>query len=208
LVDTGPYSAFDAVYRLLRKHFPGQQLRRVYVTHHHFDHAGAGSCWLNVGAEVVASRGDCDTICAGGVEGLPQVFRYPGYTPTKAVTPGEEVAIGRGVFKILGATGHTPGSICFAGDDYVITGDLTLGPLRGHWFTLMLELLTAFRQSRTELLDQLYSLANLRELVSRKQSYYLLPGHGDPVHQCRVGAHLKRSARIIRRIRAVKLSRT
>jgi glyoxylase-like metal-dependent hydrolase (beta-lactamase superfamily II) len=204
LVDCGPYSAFEEVNRVLRERFPGKRPQCVYLTHHHFDHAGAGSRWLDSGAQLIVSRQDFDTVCNGGLKHLPGMFRYPGFVPTRTIDPDEEVSIGEHRFKVFDARGHTPGSICFISKPFIITGDLGLGPTEGHWFTFFVEISTAFLQSRKELLNQLDRLACLHDIVVRGQHTSLLPGHGEPVHYPRTTAYLGRSTRILRRIAAVK----
>jgi len=205
LVDCGPYSAFEEANRILRERFPGKKPQRVYLTHHHFDHAGAGSRWQDSGAQLIVSRQDFDTVCSGGLKRLPGMFRYPGFVPTRTIDPDEEVSIGERRFKVFDAKGHTPGSICFIGEPFIISGDLGLGPTEGHWFTFLVEIATAFLQSRKELSNQLDSLARLHDVVVRGQHTCLLPGHGEPVHYPRTTAHLGRSTRILRRIAAARI---
>jgi hydroxyacylglutathione hydrolase len=107
LVDT-PAEANRIVERL-----KGTNPRYILITHNHMDHLGAFSeLKSRLGVPVAAHPLDA--------ERLPS-------PPDMLLNDGDTVSFGRIALKVLHTPGHTPGSLCFLTDQYLISGD-TLFP--------------------------------------------------------------------------------
>lgn len=108
----------------------GLQLRAIWVTHAHIDHAGGVAELAQAQAQdlpiIGPHQGDLFWI-----EGLPQqgaMFGFPpsqSFTPTRWLAQGDTVQIGNEVLYVHHCPGHTPGHVvfhapqiqrCFVGD--------------------------------------------------------------------------------------------
>ncbi|MDP2948678.1 MAG: MBL fold metallo-hydrolase [Chloroflexota bacterium] len=200
LVDCGPFAAFSHVRALLARAFPSRRLRRVYLTHSHFDHGGAGLRCVNDGVEVWAASGERSMASAGGPTGVPQAFRYPPFVPTNWIVDGDRVPLRESCLTAIVTPGHTPGSLALYDEasGVLLCGDLLLGPLRGYAVTLLLAVLTALRQPGEEVRRHIESLSCVRRQLEGRRNVLVLPGHGAPYHlKDRPGA-FARSERLLR----------
>ncbi|GAA2837076.1 MBL fold metallo-hydrolase [Crossiella cryophila] len=149
LIDTGLPGYGDQVCEAVTG--LGVPLRRIVLTHWHADHTGAAAeivSWSN--AEVIAHHADAPMI-RGEAVGQPPVFEadwerelhgqispgVPAHPPCRVdreVEDGEVLAFGGGA-RVIGAPGHTPGSIAvwlpsgvlFLGDAVVNVTELSVG---------------------------------------------------------------------------------
>lgn len=179
LIDCGAPSGYDEIRSTLEKAFPGKPVVRVYLTHGHFDHAGAGLSFLNDGAEVWATEAEQPLTQSGGPVGVPAKFRYPEFLPSHTISNEHEITLTSGQsVKALQSPGHTSGSVTFASPDsrVLFVGDCLFGPLWGYGITFFLEFLTAMRQPSAERRQHLETVRNLRSEVA--SNGLLLPGHG------------------------------
>jgi hydroxyacylglutathione hydrolase len=94
----------------------GLTLRGILVTHGHLDHVGAVRDLAgDPGSEVWMARGDAD-----GLRG----FAPASYEPDHLVGGGDEVDVGGVHFRVLDVPGHTAGSVAYAADGVVFSGDV------------------------------------------------------------------------------------
>ncbi len=201
LFDCGSYGEFPTLLRALAEMFPAKPVRAVYLTHGHADHCGAALPLLGLGAPLLASPEDLPLFRNGGPAGVPKAFTYP---PFSAITPlydRDMVAIQDVAdFQVLHAPGHTAGSLCFFDrqNRILITGDLLIGPMKGHLATYALEVLTAKRQPPVELERHLASLAAAEAATANGSGLLVLPGHGPPFHTLAKPGEFQRTARILK----------
>ncbi|KAJ3094922.1 hypothetical protein HDU96_001416, partial [Phlyctochytrium bullatum] len=98
-----------------RKPHPLPTIKAILTTHHHWDHSGGNSRLLSLlrrrgqlsGVEVVGSAVDFPAWSLSNT-----LFRRVG----RRVTDGEEVRVGRMVFKVVEVPCHTKGSVVFIFD--------------------------------------------------------------------------------------------
>ena len=124
----------------------------IINTHCHFDHIGANTA-------------------------LKEKFRLPiligvnekdsaGFAPDGFLEDGQELKIGGSTLKIINTPGHTKGSICLFGADFVISGDTIFSEGIGR---------TDFPGGSDQ--DMAESLRRLDRLITPGVMVY--PGHGD-----------------------------
>ncbi len=130
----------------------GKKTKYIIYTHCHFDHVSAGN-------RVRSALGG-ETLIHSGEKSL-----FSGLDIDRYLEDGETLEVGNETLKVLHNPGHTPGSICLLGNDFIITGD------------------TLFRDGtgRTDLAggseeDMERSLENICNIVSPGMRIY--PGHG------------------------------
>ncbi|MBI2855690.1 MAG: MBL fold metallo-hydrolase [Chloroflexi bacterium] len=207
LVDCGPFALYYQLRAMIARSFPHRRVVRVYLTHGHFDHAGAGLRCTTEGIEVWSASAEHEMLAGGGPAGVPRAFRYAAFQPTNLIENGYRLALDDGrYFDAMLTPGHTAGSACFYDEQrgVLFYGDLLFGPLRGYMVTFILEFLTAMRQPREELRRQMESLGNLKGRLVGRSQVLLLHGHGPPYYlEERPGA-FERSLGILRLVLRLK----
>ncbi len=124
----------------------------ILMTHNHIDHIGALSALKTaLGVPIAAHLLDAD--------------KLPVPVDT-LISGGDTVSFGNIQIQVLHTPGHTPGSLCFLTDGYLISGD-TLFP-GGPGKTMSPD---AFRQIMTSITTQLLNLP---------PDIRIYPGHGEP----------------------------
>jgi hydroxyacylglutathione hydrolase len=94
----------------------GLDLRQIWLTHAHIDHAGgAGELAERLGLPIVGPHpGD-----QFWIDGLPQQSQMFGFPPARAFTPtrwlhdGDTVTVGECTLQVRHCPGHTPGHVVF-----------------------------------------------------------------------------------------------
>ncbi len=119
----------DNVPELLER-FREQDLRvtAVIATHQHLDHTGGIHELLEAAPEAkfYMHRVDYPGIAASAPSAAMWMGRpvTPPREPDRFLKHGDTLQVGRHSFTALHCPGHTPGSLCFAGEGVVFTGDV------------------------------------------------------------------------------------
>jgi hydroxyacylglutathione hydrolase len=91
------------------KEIDGKKLNYIILTHYHFDHVTvAPKLREKTGAKILIHKGEKDFIK---------------FQPDQFLDGGEEIRIGKEYLKIIHTPGHTQGSICILGENFIFTGD-------------------------------------------------------------------------------------
>lgn len=140
----------------------------ILLTHGHFDHIGAAAFLKEkYNIPLYISEKDSAMLTDREKSGA-NIAPFVKYNPVKAdgfLKEGDEIALGDFSLKVMETPGHSEGSICFVGDDFIFTGD------------------TVFKNSvgRTDLYSG--NAGKLRETLKRIASlqgdYRLYCGHGE-----------------------------
>jgi len=95
--------------RILSKFFYWAVPEYIINTHCHFDHISANEkIKKETGAKILIHRAEKDFIN----------FKADGF-----LEEGDEIKIGDSILKVLHTPGHTKGSICLIGNNFIFTGD-------------------------------------------------------------------------------------
>ncbi|MBR1384561.1 MAG: MBL fold metallo-hydrolase [Ruminococcus sp.] len=104
----------------------GLTLKKILLTHGHFDHVGAvAELVRKTGCEVYIHQNDLSRLAdgdasAGSVFGIRSAEGFKDGTP---FGDGDVITLDELEFEVLHTPGHTPGSCCFLIDDCMFTGD-------------------------------------------------------------------------------------
>ena len=140
------------------------RLDLMLVTHGHFDHIGAAAEFC--GDDLPFYIHQADAMALTDPEAWGAGFATPP-VPVKdvrTVAEGEEVAFAGFRIEVLHTPGHTPGSVCFRTDGWVLSGDLVFAGAIGR---------SDFPNSSPADMDR-----SLRRFLELPDPLDVLPGHG------------------------------
>lgn len=156
----------DADYILSELQARKLTLKKILLTHGHFDHIGAVSELADLtGCEVYVHEADISklTDVNGSLVTHFGLNEFNEYKNAKGFKDGDIINMDELEFKVIHTPGHTSGSVCFAIGDDMFTGD------------------TLFARSigRTDMPDGNISLMmnSLKKLASFNKNYNVYPGH-------------------------------
>jgi glyoxylase-like metal-dependent hydrolase (beta-lactamase superfamily II) len=146
----------------------GLQLKKILLTHGHYDHIMAVAALQKAtGATVYIHTADADKL-TDNMKNL--AYRHTGgsvppVTDYQTIEEGDVITQDECTFKVLHTPGHTKGSVCYQIGDTLLTGDTLFRLSRGR---------TDFPDGSNEEMYQ--SLQRLKHLEGE---YAVLPGHDE-----------------------------
>ena len=157
----------DADYILEQIKFYGVNLKKIFITHGHFDHIGAVSDLVDkTGCEVYVDVFDKKKLSddSGALVDLFRIRGYKKYTgPVNVFTDGDVLTLDELEFKVMETPGHTSGSVCFICGDSMFTGDTLFSKSHG----------------RTDMPDgdENAMKKSLAKIAAIKEDLHIYPGH-------------------------------
>jgi|Deesub1362A_J573_1020465.scaffolds.fasta_scaffold03044_6 glyoxylase-like metal-dependent hydrolase (beta-lactamase superfamily II) len=142
------------------------KVEKIILTHAHFDHIGAaGDIKTRTGAEILLHRDDLETYKYAKDQAVMFGFDIDDLpSPDRFLQEGDEIKIGKLIFKVLHTPGHSKGGICLYGEGILISGDTIFQGSVGR---------TDFPGGSTQELA-----SSFRRLLSLPKDTRILPGHG------------------------------
>ena len=158
----------------------GAVIDAVVLTHGHFDHIVSIDTMRDaLGIEVYIHEADAEMLTDGSKNAFLTFFgRDRAYRPAdKTLKDGDILKVGEAEIKVIHTPGHSKGSICLLGDDFIVTGDTLFSDTVG----------------RSDLWggNQAELAASLQRLRLLDRSIMIYAGHGAPE---RLGIALDNSA--------------
>jgi hydroxyacylglutathione hydrolase len=155
----------DYIYGEILKH--GLTLKKILLTHGHFDHVGAVADLVEkTGCKVYIHEMDQAKLSEDTDGLLINLFRVRGYKPfdkSIAITEDDIIKQDELEFDVLNTPGHTSGSVCYITGDVMFSGD------------------TLFARSvgRTDMPDGNYSalMYSMEKIKDLGGNLRILPGH-------------------------------
>lgn len=102
----------------------GRAIAAVLLTHGHFDHIGGVARLMRPGAALIIHREDASMLADPQANAGWMIGRsITAPAATRLVEEGDELAYAGIALKVLHTPGHTPGSVCYQGEGFLLTGD-------------------------------------------------------------------------------------
>ena len=142
----------------------GKRPVAVLATHGHFDHIGSAAAFCGDDLPFYIHEGDVraltDTIAWGAGYETPTVP----VKDVRTIVDGDVLTFAGFRIEVLHTPGHTPGSVCFRTDGWVLSGDLVFAGAIGR---------SDFPNS-----DPVAMQRSLRRFLELPDGLPVLPGHG------------------------------
>ncbi|MGN0666868.1 MAG: MBL fold metallo-hydrolase [Huintestinicola sp.] len=160
----------DAGYILKTLREKNIRLKKLLLTHGHFDHiAAAAEIVRQTGAHVYIHKADAPKLSDSRLN-LTDFFHLPDVEPVygeNTVSDGDVITQDELSFQVLHTPGHTSGCVCYIIDDIMFCGDTLFKGSIGR---------TDTPDGNFEVLDN--TLKMLYEFKGRYEDYVLCSGHG------------------------------
>lgn len=148
VIDPGDES--DLIFNELKK--TGKKIKYIIITHYHFDHT-TDSDKLRGLTKAVVLTGENEK-------------DFVKYEVDKYVKEGDEIKIGEDTLTVINTPGHSEGSICLMGENFIFTGDTLFRNGFGR---------TDLKGGDEKKMEE--SLKKLSKII--KPGMMIYPGHGD-----------------------------
>ncbi len=147
------------------------KVEKIILTHAHFDHMLALSELRKyTGAPLLLHKGDAELLL-DGEKNLTLWFLnqdIPQKPADVLLSDGDRVTVGRSTLTVMHTPGHTLGSMCLIGEDFIISGDtLFNGSIGRYDFPCG---------------DYNTIMNSLKKLTELEFNYKIFPGHGASTH--------------------------
>lgn len=156
----------DADYILSELKSNNFTLKKILLTHGHFDHIGAvAKLAKETGCDVMVHELDLSKLSdiKGNLISHFGLNKFNEYKGAESFKDGDKISVDELEFKVIHTPGHTSGSVCFVIEDCMFSGD------------------TLFARSigRTDMPDgnTMLMMKSLRKLSELKDNYTIYPGH-------------------------------
>ena len=139
----------------------------ILNTHAHLDHIYENAFFRNNSGGMLCIHADA----AKSLDEIPLQASWFGIDPPDQFEPdgwlmdNEEIPVGEEQLKVIRTPGHSPGGVCFVGDDFVISGDILFAGSVGRT--------DLPGGDMSALLDSIQ-----KKLLSLPDNYTVYPGHG------------------------------
>ena len=157
----------DADYIIEQLEFYGVTLKKIFITHGHFDHIGAVADLVEkTGCEVYIDIFDKNKLSdnSGALANLFRIAGYRSYTgEVNTFNDGDILTLDELEFKVMETPGHSSGSVCFICQDNIFTGDTLFAKSQGR---------TDFPDGDEELMKK-----SLAKIASIEEDLHVYPGH-------------------------------
>ena len=141
---------------------------QILLTHGHFDHIGAAA-FLKEKYNIPLYIGEKDnTMLSDREKSGAYIAPFVKYNPVEAdgfLKEGDEIALGEITLKVMETPGHSEGSICLMGEDFIFTGDTVFQGSVGRT--------DLFSGSGKKLME------SVKKLAALEKDYRLYCGHGE-----------------------------
>jgi glyoxylase-like metal-dependent hydrolase (beta-lactamase superfamily II) len=152
----------EIVHRMLET--AGRRPVAVLATHGHFDHVGSAATFCGDELPFYVHEADALALVDPAAWGSSRATPPVPVKDVRTVVDGDELAFAGFSIRVLHTPGHTPGSVCYRTDGWVLSGDLVFAGTIGR---------SDFPNSSPD--DMRRSLRRFLELSDPTEVY---PGHG------------------------------
>ena len=104
----------------------GLTVKKILVTHGHFDHIGAiSSIVAKTGAEVFVHPADASKLQSAekSLANLVPEVKFNKVTKYTPIFDGEKIEQDELIFHVIHTPGHSKGSVCYVCQDFIFSGD-------------------------------------------------------------------------------------
>jgi len=144
----------------------GAKLKYIILTHGHWDHTlSVAKIKEKTGAKILLHEAEKEFV-KFKVDEFLKDYNPPTTLPRPTRAPDSEIKIGDLVLKVIHTPGHTKGSICLSGENFIFTGDTLFKDGYGR---------TDLKGGSEE--DLKNSLEKLSKILKPGMKVY--PGHGE-----------------------------
>jgi hydroxyacylglutathione hydrolase len=152
----------ERVHRLLES--AGKRPVAVLATHGHFDHIGSAGAFCGEELPFYIHEGDEQALTDAKAWGAGFPTPPIPVAVVRTMTDGEVLEFAGFRIEVVHTPGHTPGSVCFVTDGFVLSGDLVFRGAIGR---------SDFPNSSPEDMDK-----SLRRFLTLPDPLPVYPGHG------------------------------
>jgi len=159
-----PGADADKITAILSEH--SLTLDKILLTHGHWDHIWAVDELMREGVEFIMHSADLPYLTheLNKPMAFPHMTAQPlKSTPTRLVADGDIIECGGFSLRVLHTPGHTPGSVCYIGENAMFTGDFLFAGSIGRY---------DFPGGNKDAMN-----ASLRKLATAEGDYAIYPGH-------------------------------